>query len=85
MTFIELCHIKIHGKSIDGADDAVKEIGRLEDLAARTEWVLSFRDRGMGHGDYGISATLEGEDILLFESPARSLAEHVINLHNTSI
>lgn len=56
------------------------------------EWVLGWRDRGLGHGDVCvITKPEEGEEALggelvidCFTMP-KELCEHIIDLHNKSL
>ena len=45
------------------------------------KWDPAFKDRGFGHGDYGIMAN----GILILECPNEEIAYHIINLHNESM
>ena len=47
------------------------------------EWDLGFKDRGMDHGDYSIMAKKNNQ--LIIECPNRPIAEHIIQLHNSSL
>ncbi len=46
-------------------------------------WALGFKDRGHGHGDFGV-ITLDSSELVL-ECSSKELAEHIIKLHNDSI
>ena len=46
-------------------------------LAAK--WQVRFRDRGMGHGDFGVTT----EDGTLIVGPtSQEIAQHIVELHN---
>jgi len=42
-------------------------------------WKLGFKDRGMGHGDFGVITT---SGRLVVGCPSREVAEHLIEAHN---
>jgi len=42
-------------------------------------WVVGYRDRGMGHGDYAVMTRLND---MVTECPSMQVASHIINLHN---
>ena len=46
------------------------------------EWTLGFKDRGIGHGDFGV---VTSEGTLVVECPNIVVAEHIINLHNKEL
>jgi len=45
----------------------------------KTKWVLAFRDRGLGHGDYAIMTPNQD---LVVECPSKEVANHIVELHN---
>lgn len=61
---------------IDAVESIVKEI-------MSREWMLGYKDRGMGHGDFAVLDSVTSFTVL--ECASRELAEHVIELHNKSL
>ena len=47
------------------------------------DWALAFRDRGMGHGDFGV-VVKDKDDKLVLECPSREVAEHIVEIHNAT-
>jgi len=47
-----------------------------------SEWSLGFKDRGFGHGDFGV---VTSDQSLVVECPNIVVAEHIINLHNKEL
>lgn len=52
---------------------------QLSDDAITKPWTLGWRDRGLGHGDYGI---MVGGKLMIGDLACGDLAEHIIDLHN---
>ena len=50
------------------------------DLLAE-QWVLGYRDRGHGYGDFAVVTTSNRPVV---EAPNRAIAEHIVQLHNTA-
>lgn len=61
----------------------IAKIQAKEKRILRCKWAIGFRDRGLGHGDYGIVLARSNE--LVLECPNRAMAEHLIEVHNASI
>jgi hypothetical protein len=60
----------------------IKEYDRITKAMKRNKWLLGYKDRGNGNGDYAITVKIQGKVILVVECPCRDIAEHVIKLHN---
>jgi hypothetical protein len=45
-------------------------------------WELGWRDRGMGHGDYGV---MDDKGNLICLDIPKEIAQHIIDLHNVSL
>jgi hypothetical protein len=63
--------------------DKVDEMLEGEQRLIQSKWQLGFRDRGHGHGDFGI-VTENGELVAEMEW-RQSLAAHIIEVHNKSL
>lgn len=48
----------------------------------KTKWILAFRDRGLGHGDYAV--TIPNQDLVV-ECPSKEVANHIVKLHNATL
>lgn len=60
-----------------------KPIGQILDRVLKNRWCVSFRDRGMGHGDFGVSVRLGTSLVLIVgDLPYKELAEHICQVHN---
>jgi hypothetical protein len=59
---------------IEEAEKAIKDM-------ISKKWALGFKDRGHGHGDFGIVVDEESGGMVV-ECPNRELAEHIISIHN---
>jgi hypothetical protein len=44
------------------------------------EWAVGFKDRGLGHGDFGVVTLVK--NTLVVETSGREIAEHISKLHN---
>jgi hypothetical protein len=51
-------------------------------LILQTPWAVGFRDRGMGHGDYGV---VTEDDALVCPCDSKEVAEHICELHNATL
>lgn len=83
-----LCETKIFGilQERKIALDDPKALGVCEEVIRgilTAKWALGFRDRGLGHGDYGVIIEASGE--LLLPDVTRDVAQHIIDLHNASL
>jgi len=47
-----------------------------------TKWEVGFKDRGLGHGDFGVINT---KGALIVEAPSFEIAEHIVNAHNSTV
>lgn len=61
------------------AEEIDRRLKELENI----EWTVGFRDRGMGHGDFGV-VTKEGE-YLIVECAWQRLAEYIVTIHNEKL
>ena len=66
-------------------DGWAEEYDRRIKLIRESRWSLGFKDRGLGHGDFGVLYKLDGEDRLLLECDGRELAEYLIEMHNNEV
>ena len=82
MEFQQFCYE--HCKNIC-ANQVVEKMGSFITLIKKSAWAVSFMDRGMGHGDWGINVMLDDCDINIFKVCDSELAEYVVNLHNQSL
>ena len=48
----------------------------------KSEWILGFKDRGLGHGDYGV---VTSDQTLIVECPNIVVAQHIVDLHNKEL
>lgn len=46
-------------------------------------WVVGFKDRGHGHGDFAV--LVEETEELVVEAFSREVAEHIVSTHNTYV
>ncbi len=56
-----------------------QEHGQKQARLLHCRWEVAFKDRGMGHGDFGVM-TETGE--LVVECPSRDIAGHIVSIHN---
>ncbi len=85
MTLQEFIMSELRRKKPADMIAAEKHIQRLLSRVLKNRWTVSFRDRGMGHGDYGVSVRL-GKSLVLIvgDLSYREIAEHICQAHNAS-
>ena len=54
-------------------------------ILKESRWSLGFKDRGMGHGDFGVMFQLDGQEQLVVECACREIADYLIETHNASL
>lgn len=64
-------------------DQAVEDLKKKEKKMLSSVWDIGFRDRGLGHGDFGVIVKKTGE--IVVECPNHAIAGHIVELHNNSI
>ncbi len=63
----------------EAAEDYEKEWKKI----LKSKWAVGFKDRGHGHGDFGIIVK-KGEKLVL-ECPNKMIADYLVALHNESL
>lgn len=60
--------------------ELAEEVNRRLDEVLSKRWAIGFKDRGMGHGDFGVIVEETGD--LVVECGWRECAEHIVKIHN---
>ena len=66
----------------DYFDKMLKEYDEKQNRLLSAKWAIGFKDRGHGHGDYGVIT--ENKELIV-ECPGREIAEHIIKVHNKNL
>jgi hypothetical protein len=83
----------IHGQVSDWAKrkksshrvELIDFINKCIERVVKAKWQVCSRDRGMGHGDYGVSAKVGKQVVLIVgDLPYKELAQNICDTHNAA-
>ena len=83
MTLKEFIWVELRRTKPDDLEAAGKIAYSILQRALKNRWRVACRDRGMGHGDWGVTVRLGGSDVLVVgDLPYREMADHICDTHN---
>lgn len=63
-------------------DQAVEDLEKKQKKLLSCVWMIGYRDRGLGHGDFAVLTKKTGE--LVVECSSHELAAHIVEAHNAT-
>ncbi len=64
-------------------DEDAKKLREEIDEVLTCRWAVGFKDRGTGHGDFGVM--VEDFSALVVECSNFKIAEHIVEIHNKNL